>query len=170
MHPTTLIAENHICISYALFKEGMHAVGNKAYKKTVRKMALILLVLYFAAAVWLWYTSGSLFFLAGESIFLLALLFWLIVMLPRTKCRSKYKSMAKIENTIPERTVKFYQNHLCVITDTGKETCLPYDTMQNWLETRNLYILNFKNNVSVLLAKNGFIAGNFHIVKSLFMG
>ncbi len=168
MHPTTLIAENHICISRTLFEEGMRAAGNKTYKKTVQKMAVILLILYLAAAFFLWYTKGSLLFLAGESVFLGALLFWLLVMLPRTKHRSKYKAMAQGENNIPKRTVKFYQNHLCVITDTGKETTLLYKNMQDFLETKNLYILNFPNHTSVLLDKNGFVTGDFHIVKTLF--
>lgn len=36
------IAENHTLISRALFDEGMRAVENKSYKKTVQKLALIL--------------------------------------------------------------------------------------------------------------------------------
>lgn len=167
MHSTTLLAENHICISKALFREGIHATENKAYKKTIQKLALILLALYLAVAAWLWYTGGSPIFLLGESVFLGALFFWLFVMLPGAKQRSKYKAMAQGENITPERTVKFYQNHLSVTANTGKETIIQYDDILNWRETKHLYILNCNNNISVMLNKNGFVIGDFHVVQSL---
>jgi len=167
MHPTTLIAENHILISRSLFDEAMRAVGNKAYKKTVQKLAIILLILYLAAAAFIWYIKGSLLFLLGESIFLCALFFWLFVMLPGSRRRSKYKAMAQGNDNIPERCVKFYEDHLSVMTNTGKETIISYPQIQNWQETKNLYILNCSGNISVLLAKNGFVSGDFHKIRSL---
>lgn len=163
------IAENHICISRALFEEGLRAAENKAYKKTVQKLALFLSALYLGIAAWLWYTGGSLFFLLGESIFLGALLFWLLSMLPAARRRKKYKAMSQGTDSVPERSVKFYQDHLSVTANTGKETTLPYSDMRDWQETRNLYILNFNNNISVLLAKNGFIIGDFHMIKPLLL-
>lgn len=106
-------------------------------------------------------------YLLGESFFLGALLFWLFVMLPGSKRRSKYKLMIQSGNNIPERTVKFYQDYLSVISDTEKETVISYSNIQDWQETRNLYILNCNNNIRVMLDKNGFLTGDFHIVKSL---
>jgi len=175
---TTQIIENHaanarvdclnqICITRALFDEGMRAAENGAYKKAVRKMALILLAVYLAAAAWLLYTGGSLIFLLGESVFLCALLFWLIIMLPNTRRKSKYKAMMQGGNEVPGRTIKFYQNHLSVLTNTGKETLIQYKDIQDWKETSHLYILNCNNKISVLLDKNGFVAGDFQTVKSL---
>lgn len=168
MHPTTQIAENHICISRALFNEGMRAVESKAYKKAIQKTALILAALYLGVAAWLWYTGGSLFFLLGESIFLGAILFWLTVMLPGTRRRSKYMAMVQDTDRIPERTIKFYQDQLSITTDIGKVTVIPYNDVLGWKETKNLYILNCSNNICVMLDKQGFTAGDFFTVKSIF--
>ncbi len=105
--------------------------------------------------------------LLGESIFLGAQLFWMLVMLPGTRRRSKYKAMCAGGSGIPERTAKFYQDHFSVISDTGKETVISYSDVQNWQETRNLYLLNCINHFCVLLDKNGFVVGDFHAVKAL---
>lgn len=166
MHTTTPIAENRISISRALFDEGMRAAENGKYKKSVQKLALILLVLYLGVAIWLIHSGSSLFFLLGESIFLGALIFWLTVMLPGTKRRSKYRTMAREKGRIPQRTVKFYPDELSVVTDTGRETVIPYSDVQGWQETRHLYILCCKNNLRVLLDKDGFVHGDFHSVTS----
>ena len=178
MQMTTQIAENHAtnagvdCINHihitrALFDEGMRAAESAAYKKAIRKMALILFIIYLAVAIWLLHTGGSLIFLLGESIFLGALLFWLTVMLPGTRRKSKYKAMMQGGNDIPERTVKFYQNHLSVLAHTGKETLIQYKDIQNWKETKHLYILSCNNKMSVLLDKNGFVTGDFQTIKNV---
>ena len=166
MYPTAQIAENHIRVTRSLFNEGMRAVENKEYKKAIQKTTLLIAVLYLTVAVWLWYTGGSLFFLFGESVFLAALLFWLFIMLPNTKRRSKYKAMAQDAANIPERTIKFYQDQLSITANTGKTTVIPYDDILNWQVTKNLYILSCSNNVCVLLDKKGFVAGDFLTVKS----
>ncbi|XCP86533.1 YcxB family protein [Roseburia hominis] len=163
----TPISENHIRISRAYFDEGMRAVENKSYKKSVKKLTCFLLLLYLAVALWLWYTGGSLIFLLGESIFLGALLFWLLVMLPGTRRRSKYRAMTQGGDGICERTVRFYRDHLVVIANTGKETTISYNDVLSWQETQNLYILNCNHNSSVMLDKNGFVVGEFQMVEAL---
>lgn len=165
MHPTNQIAENHTHISRSLFNEGMRAVESKTYKKETRKVVLILAALYAAVAAWLWYTGGSLVFLLGESIFLGALLFWLIIMLPDSRRRSKYKAMTQGADSIPERTIRFYQDQLSVTTNTKKETIISYTDISGWQETKNLYIINCKNNTHIMLDKNGFVIGDFDVIK-----
>lgn len=167
MNPITQIAENHIRITRPLFSEAMRATENKAYKKAVHKTALVVIALYLAAAVWLLYTGGSLFFLLGESVFLGAILFWLAVMLPNTRMKRKYKAMAQYSNAAPERTVIFFHDYLSVTADTGKETVIPYTDIEGWQESRHLYILNCSHNIHVMLDKNGFILGDFQSVQSL---
>lgn len=166
MKPATLIAENHTRISRALFNEGMRAVENQDYRKSVKKIAIGLAVVFAAVATWLVYTGGSLIFLLGEAIFLGAILFWLMFMLPDTRRRNKYKAMTHGTDDIPERTIIFYEGYLTVTANSGKETTIPYDNIMNWQETKNLYILNCQNHVSVLLDKNGFVAGDFDSVKT----
>lgn len=165
MNRTAPIAKNHILISRALFNEGMRSVENQDYKKSVKKIAVGAILLFVTAAGWLLYTGGSPIFLLGEAIFLGALLFWLLVMLPCTKRNNKYKVMMRGRNTPPERTVVFYQEYLSVLADTGKETVIQYNSVTNWQETKNLYIINCRNNVSVLLDKKGFEIADFNTVR-----
>lgn len=165
MNPTAPIAENHIRISRSLFSEGMRAVESGNYLKSVKRLVLVLIIIFTAVAVWLLHTGGSLLFLLGECIFLGALLFWLIFMLPNTKRRSKYRSMTNGIDAIPERTVLFYPDHLIVRPNSGADTTIPYKNILDWQETKKLYILNCQNNIHVLLDKKGFITGNFDIVK-----
>lgn len=166
MHPDTLIAENRIRISRTLFNEGMRAVEDKHYKKSIKKILLVLAVLYLLVAVWLLHTGGSLFYLLVESVFLGAMFFWAIVVFPGSRRRRKYKAMAPDADCIPERTIKFYQDHLSVTADSGKVTVITYDMVTGWKESKNLYILNCSNNTGVLISKNGFLSGNFDIIKS----
>lgn len=161
---TKLIAENHIQISRSLFTEGMRAVEGKSYQKKVKKLAGVLLVLYLAVAAWLLYTGGSLVFLIGESVFLGALLFWLMVMLPGSRRRSKYKAMAQGAVGEPERTVRFYDGQLSVTDAAGKETVIPYAEVEGLLETRRLYVLRCRDRRCVLLDKEGFVQGDFAAV------
>lgn len=166
MNQTTPIAKNHIHISRTLFNEGMRAVENQDYKRSVKKVTFTLIILFTIAAAWLLYTGGSLIFLLGEAVFLGALLFWLIFMLPASRRRSKYKAMMYGTNETPERTVNFYQEHLSVLTNAGKEITIQYKDIIDWKETKNLYILNCQNKVNILLDKKGFDIGNFNTIKS----
>lgn len=165
MNSTEPIAKNHIRISHALFNEGMRAAGSNEYKKSVKKVAFILLFIFAVAAIYVLYTGGSLFFFLGEGIFLAALLFWLMIMLPNTRRKSRYKAMARGTDSVPERTTTFYTNHLSVLTNDGQNTIIQYSDITNLQETKNLYLINLQNNISVLLDKKGFITGNFDIIK-----
>ncbi len=167
MNPSEQLAKNHIRITRSLFNEGMRAVENPNYKKSIKKLTACLILIFTAAAAWLLYTGGPLMFLLGEAVFLGALLFWLIIMLPNTKRRSKYKSMTHNSEAVPERTILFYQKHLSVTADDGKQTVISYDSIRNWQETKHLYILNCENSTSVLLDKQGFASGSFHTIESL---
>ena len=71
----TLIAENHITVTPQLFKESMKAVEDNSYKKSIQKLALILIGLYLIVAFWLVYSGNPLVFLLGESVFLASLLY-----------------------------------------------------------------------------------------------
>ncbi|MGN1141956.1 MAG: YcxB family protein [Oliverpabstia sp.] len=170
MQNITQIAENHTIISRKLFNEGMRAVENKSYKKEIKKLILILAIIYLVVVVWLLYTGGSLFFLFGESIFLGAILFWLVIMLPNTKRRNKYKALCQDTDIVPERTIKFYQDYLSVITNFGKETIILYNDITGFQETSHLYILNCNKNMNLLVSKDGFIFGDFNTLKSKVAG
>lgn len=169
MKPTTQIAENHITITKKLFNEGMRAVENKIYTKESKILLLTLVVLYLLVAAWLIYTGSSLFFLFGESIFLAAILFWLFILLPGTKRKNKYKSMSQGLDTAPVRVIRFYQDHMSISANSGKTTNIPYQELTGWQETSHLYIIHCAMNRKVLISKNGFVSGNFDMIKSKFL-
>lgn len=167
MNQTAPVAQNHICISHAYFIEGMRASENIEYKKSVKKITFFITLIFMAAVAWLLYTGGALIFLLGEAIFLGALLFWLIVMLPKSRRSSRYKAMTHGTKEEPERTTAFYQNHLTVTANDGKKTVIQYSDIVSWQETKNLYLLNCQNNVRILLDKKGFNTGSFEDVAKL---
>ena len=94
--------------------------------------------------------------------------FWLFIMLPGTKRKNKYKAMTKRRNITPERTIRFYQDHMSVIARTGETTDIGYQEITGWQETDNLYILNCTNKRSVLVSKDGFTFGSLDVIKSFF--
>ena len=164
MYPTPPIAENHILISPSVFNEGMRATQNKVYQKAVQRLTLILFALYLAVTAVLWYLNFPLVFLLGETIFLAALIFWLTIMLPASRRRSKYKVLA--QGCInPQRTINFFSDRLTVISNTGKKTSISYTNISSWQETKHLYILNCSGNTHVLLDKKGFISGDFETIQ-----
>ena len=139
MQPTTQIAKNHIRISHSLFHEGIRATASKSYKKAVQKIALILAALYLIIAAYLLYTSSSLILLLGESVFLAALLFWLTVMLPGTRRRSKYKAMAQGSGS-PQREQPYFSMIISLLQQTAEKKLLFHMT-KYWIgRKRDIYI------------------------------
>ena len=54
------------------------------------------------------------------------------------------------------------------MTNNGNETTIPYSDLIGYQETKNLHILNCKNNIHVLLNKYGFSIGDFDTTKNYF--
>ena len=88
--------------------------------------------------------------------------FWLFIMLPGTKRKNKYKAMTKGRNIAPERTIRFYQDHMSVIAKIGETTDIGYQEITGWQETDNLYVNNCTNKHSVLVSKSGFVSGDIN--------
>ena len=79
--------------------------------------------------------------------------------------RKKYKAMRSGTSNIPKRVTTFYPNYLSITADNQKKTLISYDDILSLQETQHLYILNCRNNISVLLDKKGFTFGDIHTVK-----
>ena len=168
MQQTKLIAENHITITRPLFYEGMRAIGKNGYQKAIKKLILLLLVLYLIITVWILHSGGSLFMLAGETLTITALLLWMTVFLPRSKWKAKYKTMSQYGELIPERTVYFYEKALMVTGNSCKTLNISYSKISGWQETEHFYILECEENIRVLVGKDGFTHGDFDLVKTRF--
>ncbi len=79
--------------------------------------------------------------------------------------QKKYKAMRSGTSNIPKRVTTFYPNYLSITADNQKKTLISYDDILSLQETQHLYILNCRNNISVLLDKKGFTFGDIHTVK-----
>lgn len=79
--------------------------------------------------------------------------------------QKKYKAMRSGTSNIPKRVTTFYPNYLSISADNQKKTLISYDDILSLQETQHLYILNCRNNISVLLDKKGFTFGDIHTVK-----
>ena len=163
------IAENRIEITRKLFDEGMQTVENKEYKKLTLKVALVVLVITAAAAVYLLHTGGSLIYLAGECIFFAAMLIWVAFVLPRNKRKRSYEAMRRKSDGVLTRTVRFYADHMIICSGAGKEVTIPYKDVNGWHETKHLCILTCKEKTGVLLNKDGFVTGNAKAVKAIIL-
>ena len=159
------IAENHITITRQLFTEGDIAVKSSKYRKSLAKLAAILLLVCLVSVILVLAVRVSPVYLIGEFIFIAALLIWLIFILPKTGCKTRYKAMFGVKNTPPFRNVLFYEDRLTVIADSGKETTIFYADIARIFQSAHLWILKSKNGAGVLLKKDGFIFGNMDIVQ-----
>ena len=68
-------------------------------------------------------------------------------------------------DTAPIRVIRFYQDHMSISSNSGKTTDITYQELTGWKETTHLYIINCTNPRRVF---EGFVSGNFGIVKSNF--
>ncbi len=159
------IAENHITITRQLFTEGTIAVKKSKYRKASFKLAAVLLLVCLISAILVLAVRVNPVYLVGEFIFIAALLIWLIFVLPKTGCKTRYKAMSGSKNAPPVRKILFYEDHLIVTADSGKETAIPYADIGQMIESSHLWILKSKNGIGVLLKKNGFTFGNIDIVR-----
>lgn len=159
-----LIAENQITITRSLFEEGRLASRSSNYRKTVIRLSIVLALLLAATALWLICTDGPLIYLAGETIFIIALLCWLIFILPRTGGKRKFEAMTQGMSQAPRRTTRFFKDHFEVLSETGKRTSFDYSDILRITESRNLWVLICKDKSGILLKKDGFTLGKMDIV------
>ena len=160
------IAENRIEITRQLFDEGMRAVENKEYKKLALKVALAVLLITAAAAAYLLHTGGSLILLAGEGIFFAAMLVWVAFVLPKNKRKSSYQAMCRKSNGTLSRTIRFYSDHMSILSGEEMMITIPYQDVLEWRETKHLWVLTCREKTGVLIKKDGFVTGNADMVKA----
>lgn len=161
------IVENHISITPAFFQEWLKSNETPSYKKTFRIFSTILIVLFVAVFGFFVYLGNPPVILFGEAAFMLGLYLWVIVLIPKNKKKSKYKALCKGSNDVPKRTIRFYQDHLSVTTDSGKLREFPYEKIMKFRETENLYVLIDESGLGIVLDKNGFTKGTAEQMKEL---
>ena len=77
--------------------------------------------------------------------------------------------MANGSGRNPERDTVFYKDHFVVTAETGKTMTVYYKDILGIFESRNLWVINCQDKVSVLLKKDGFSMGDMNTIKE-YMG
>lgn len=128
-----------------------NSIKQKRFLKALHVFYFIVLILYFAMRIISYTTAkseGNIFI--DTAIISIALIFFfaadIISILKAIKCYKDYDNLER-ENY---RTF-FYQDHVDNIM---------YKDITNQYETKNLYVLVTKNNIMMLVRKDGFVKGN----------
>lgn len=161
------IAENHVEITFPLFKEATKAAGGSEYRKLIAKVMFGMILICAIAGIYLISRGSSPVSLLGEAIFLGAIFVWLTMVLPRTRARNSYKAMCGGSDSAPSRKISFFKDYFIVTSNTGKNITLMYEEVLSVAETPHLWVLNCKEKTSVALGKEGFTIGSMETVQEL---
>lgn len=153
------LIENHVKITKEVFQEWSNSSIKEAYKKTLRKTAIFLVLLFVLYAAWVFSHGGTPFIMIGEALLMSFIYLYVVIYQPKKRRRNQYKNLCKASNGTPARIVRFYPDRLSVTTDSGKVREFKYSQMQEVRETPSLYVLSNTTNTDILLAKDGFTTG-----------
>lgn len=161
-----LLAENRFTITKSLFYEGMLRVSRESLGPFVKKVLLVLAVLWtIMAAVTLFY-SGSPVYLLVELIVVVLIGVWLCVFVPRNKARRGWAALENRCGTDLDRVTRFYPGYL-EIDSGGEETTVFYEDVRQILLSENLLVLICADKVGVLIARDGFVSGDAAAVQTM---
>ena len=161
-----LLAENRFTITKSLFYEGMLRVSRESLGPFVKKVLLILAILWAVMAAVTLFQSGSLIYALVELIVVVLIGVWLCVYVPRNKARRAWSALESRCGTDLERVTRFYPGYL-EIDSGGEETTVFYEDVRQILLSKNLLVLTCANNMGVLIAQDGFITGNTAVAQGL---
>ena len=160
------LATNHIEITLDLFQEGMDAISNKRYKALLKKIVIAAAVIFALVGLYTYYKGASLFYLICEFVIIALLCVYILVFMPRSARKKNYRGMVQRANgDTPRRTIDFFNDHLVIYAEAGRNTNVGYDEIAEIAETKELWILNCKDNTGVLVSKDGFSMGDFDTVR-----
>ena len=160
------LATNHIEITLDLFQEGMDAISNKRYKALLKKIVIVAATIFALVGLYTYYKGASLFYLICEFVIIVLLCVYILVFMPRSARKKNYRGMVQRANgDTPRRTLDFFNDHLIIYAEAGRNTNVGYDEIAEIVETKELWVLNCKDNTGVLVSKDGFSMGDFETVR-----
>ena len=160
------LATNHIEITLDLFQEGMDAISNKRYKALLKKIVIVAAAIFALVGLYTYYKGASLFYLICEFVIIVLLCVYILVFMPRSASKKNYRGMVQRANGVtPRRTLDFFNDHLVIYAEAGRNTNVGYDEIAEIVETKELWVLNCKDNTGVLVSKDGFSMGDFETVR-----
>ena len=159
------VAVNRFTITKPLFYEGMLRVTKERLGPFMKKILIVLAVLWAALAAITFFTKSSPSYALVELVVLVAVGIWLCVYIPRNQAKRAWKVMESKSGGELERVTSFFPDRLEI--GAGGETVIPYADVLQMLDTEHLLILTCKEKVGVLLARNGFETGDIDAVRAL---
>lgn len=161
------LAENHIQITKEYFNEYFNTISARNYRKAMKKIVIVLLILFGGIAVFLLANGVSPFYLLSQSFFVVVILVWLLYFLPRSRRKNGYAAMCRRSGAgIPARKVLFFEDNMVVTSPAEKSLTIDYGEIAEIAETEHLYAIISKEKRCVLVDKNGFTVGDAKIMKT----
>ena len=160
------LAENRFTVTKKLFYEGMLRVIRESYDPFKNKIMLVLAAAWAVLAAFTVLQRGSLSYAVIELVVVVLIGVWLSVFVPRNKARRAWAAMEARGGADTERATRFYPNYL--EADNGiEEITVFYEDIRQILQTEHLLILLNMERVGILVARDGFVAGDAAAVQTL---
>lgn len=160
------LAENRFTITKELFYEGMLRVNRESYGPFVKKVLLVLAAAWAILAAVTLMGSKSLSYAVVELVVVVFIGIWLSVFVPRNKARRAWAAMEARSGAGLERITRFYPGYL--EADNGmEEITVFYEDIREILHSEHLLVLLSVEKVGVLVARDGFVAGDAVTVQAL---
>lgn len=161
------LAENHVQITKEIFEEYFNAINARGYRKTMKKIAIGLLIVFGAVAVFLVAGGVNPFYLVSQSFFAVVILIWLFYFLPKSRRKSSYAAICRRSGSgTPMRSILFFEDNMVVTSQAEKSLTIEYEDIAELTETEHLYAVISKEKRCVLIDKNGFTKGNAETMKA----
>ena len=160
------VAVNRFTITKPLFYEGMLRVTRERLGPFIKKVLIVLAVLWALLAAVTLLTKASASYAVVELAVLVAVGVWLCVYIPRNQARRAWKALESKSGGEMERVTRFFPD--CLRIESGGETTtIAYDDVLEQLLTEHLLILTCREKVGVLIARDGFVTGGLDAVRAL---
>lgn len=153
-----ILAENRFVLTKELFFEGMRRVWKESSAKSIRRLLLILVLVWLAFTAYTLSQGGGLALPAAELFALGLVVFWAVYWLPRSKARRAWRALEDRGAADAERVTRFYADHLEVET-LGQMTEIDYADLAQTLTSKNLLVLIAGDKTGILLERSSFTRG-----------
>ena len=162
-------AKNRFTITKSLFYEGMLRVFRENLGPFVKKVLLVLAILWAILAAVTLLQSGSPSYALAELAVIVLIGVWLCVFIPRNRARRAWAALEGRCGDNLERNTRFYSSYLEIGSDED-ENIVFYKDVRQILLSKNLLILICADKVGVLVARDGFITGDMASARALIEG
>lgn len=153
-----ILAENRFVLTKTFFFEGTGRVWKESSGKSIRRLLLILALVWGAFTVYTLSQGGGIALPAAELVVLALVVLWTAVWLPHGKARRAWRALEDRGAADAERVTRFYADHLEVET-IGQMTEIDYADLAQTLTSKNLLVLIAGDKTGILLERSSFTRG-----------